>query len=134
MNPTIILGERDRSTLSALFHHQLPGLIPHPKAYDALSGFISSSQVCYDESTLEMYVGLDDLVILTTPKRSSSIRVVLPKEARDGTERVSLLSPCGLSLLGRKVGSSVVWTSSTGQQRAVIREVIKAPHAQACAL
>jgi regulator of nucleoside diphosphate kinase len=125
MNPTIILAERDRSALSALLHHQLPGLIPHPEAYDTLSGFIGSSRISHDEVTLDMHVGLGDLVILSTVKRSRGIRIVLPKEARDGTERVSVLSPPGLSLLGRKVGTSVSWTSPAGPQRAVIREVLK---------
>ncbi len=132
MNPTIVLTGRDRSTLSALFHHQLPGLIPHPEAYDALSGFIGSSRICDDEPTLDVHVGLGDLVILSSPKRSRSIRIVLPKEARDGTERVSVLSPCGLSILGRKVGTNVTWTSPAGPQRAVIREVLKDSLAQPC--
>lgn len=130
MNPTIILSGRDRSTLSALFHHQLPGLIPHPEAYDALSGFIGSSRTCDEESTLDVHVGLGDLVILSSPKRSRSVRIVLPAKARDATEFVSVLSPCGLSILGRKVGTSVTWTSPAGPQRAVIREVFKDALAQ----
>ncbi|RYD31519.1 MAG: GreA/GreB family elongation factor [Verrucomicrobiaceae bacterium] len=125
MNPSILLGERDRSTLSALLHHRLPGLIPHPQAYDALSGFIGSARICDDESTLEVHVGLGDPVILSSPGRSRSIRIVLPGEARDATERVSVLSPCGLAILGRKVGTDVVWPTPAGPQRAVIREVLK---------
>jgi len=132
MNPSILLGERDRSTLSALLHHQLPGLIPHPEAYDALSGFIGSSRICNDESTLDVHVGLGDLVILSSPKRSRSIRIVLPREARDGTELISVLSPPGLSILGRKVGTEIVWPSPAGSQRAVIREVIKNSLAPPC--
>lgn len=124
MNPSIILGESDRSTLSALLHHQLPGLIPHPQAYDALSGFIGSARISSDESTLELRAALGDLILLSSPKRSRSVRIVLPADARDGTERISVLSPLGLSILGRKVGS-VIASASTGQHDMIIREVLK---------
>ncbi|WAC21805.1 GreA/GreB family elongation factor [Luteolibacter sp. SL250] len=132
MNPSIILAEHDRSALSALLHHQLPGLIPHPEAYDALSGFIGSSRISRDEPILGMHVGLGDLVILSSPQRSRSIRIVLPREARDGTERISVLSLLGLSLLGRKVGTHVTWKSPAGIQREIVREVLKDSLAPPC--
>jgi len=131
MNPVILLGEGDRSALSALLHHQLPGLIPHPRSYDTLSGFIGSSRICDDDEILDVHVGLGDLVILSSPKHSRSVRVVLPQDARDGTERISVLSPLGLSILGRKVGSTVGSPSSGGQHPVLIREVLKGTAAPA---
>lgn len=125
MNPTIVLGEHDRSTLSALLHHKIPGLIPHPKAYDALRSFINSAKISNDEHLLDAHVALGDLVILGSPRNARSVRIVTPEDARENTGCISILSPLGLSVLGQKVGSTVTWPSGNGQQQAVIREVLK---------
>lgn len=132
MNSSIVLGESDRSTLSALFHHQLPGLIPHPQAYEGLRSFISSTAISEDETILDSHVALGDLVILGSPKRSRSVRVVLPEDAREGTGFVSVLSPLGLSILGRKVGSTILGTGTAGPQQAVIKELQKDSMVQPC--
>ena len=128
MNSIILLSEGDRSTLSALLHYQLPGLIPHPRAHTTLLGFIGASLLSKDPKVLEHHVAFGDLVTLGTADDASApkeIRLVLPAEARPGTERISVLTPLGLAVLGRKVGESVRWTAPEGQQLMTIREVRK---------
>lgn len=132
MNSSNILGERDRSKLSALLHHKLPGLIPHPKAYETLRNFIHSSHTSEDEATLQAHISLGDQVIISSPRHTRSVRVVLPEEAREGTERISVLSPQGLAILGKKVGSTITWSTATGTQEVMIREVLKEAYAPVC--
>ncbi len=126
MKSIILLSEGDRSTLSAILHHQLPGLIPHPLAHISLLSFIGSSRISQDPQSLESHIAMGDIVILSDDKGvQQAIRVVPPAEARSGTERVSILTPLGLAVLGRKVGETVRWTSPTGLRRMIIREVRK---------
>lgn len=131
MNPIIVLSDIDHSKLSALLYHRLPGLIPHPVPHAALSGFLEASRIEKDNTALQQRVALRDHVILKSPEYDigkHEVRVVLPSDVGTGEDRLSVLSPLGLALLGRKVGELVSLASHLPM---TITEIRKAPLAPA---
>lgn len=131
MNSIIVLSDRDHSKLSALLYHRLPGLIPHPIPHAALSGFLEASRIDNDPQTLRQRVELRDHVILHSPEHDigqHEFRIVLPADVDTSPERLSVLSPLGLALLGRRVGELV---SLANHLPMTITEVRKNPLAPA---
>ena len=131
MNPIIVLSDIDHSKLSPLLYHRLPGLIPPPVPHAALSGFLEASRIEKDNTALQQRVALRDHVILKSPEYDigkHEVRVVLPSDVGTGEDRLSVLSPLGLALLGRKVGELVSLASHLPM---TITEIRKAPLAPA---
>lgn len=80
----------------------------------------------------------DDVVTLNSRVRVADeelakrrYTVVLPADAHAITHRISVLSPMGSALLGRRVGDEVRWTAPAGLRRARIVELEYQPEADA---
>jgi regulator of nucleoside diphosphate kinase len=68
-------------------------------------------------------VSMNSEVEVVDPARGQRQRLTLcyPAEARPELGRISVLSPVGLSLLGRAVGAEVSWPSPVGSSDARLR-------------
>lgn len=113
------LGER---TLTELDHVRLTGLLRRAPAAtgspldDWLDGadLVPSREVAPDVVTMYSQVLLADA--LTGARRT--LTLVYPADAEPEAGFVSVLSPVGAALLGRRVGTSATWVTPDGRRHA----------------
>lgn len=113
------LTELDHVRITKLFHRDkvdgttLPQALPIDEVLD-WAYVVPAREVSPDVVTMYSQVLLKDLV---TGERSS-ITLCYPKHANANAALVSVLSPVGWSLLGRKSGDIARWTMPKGEQGA----------------
>lgn len=91
-----------------------------------MADIVPSRQIPPDVVTMYSQVLLLDL---TTGQRSK-LTVCYPQDAEPAAGFVSVLSPVGAGLLGRKLGSVFRWRMPTGEERAAqVLEVLFQPEA-----
>lgn len=84
---------------------------------------VAAEQVPDDVVTMNSLVRVHDLVTA----KDLAIRLVYPTELEDGFEGLSVASPLGTALLGRRVGQEISCWEPTGQRRVRIVEVMFQP-------
>lgn len=129
MNLNLLLSESDYADLRALLHHRIPGLYPHPAPIEKLTQLLSSSSRSNDSEQLQRRVCLHDEILLVPTGNDhnwESFRVVLPGDASTSGGRLSILSPAGFALIGRKIGDAVTWNDGKGERVMEIRAIRKA--------
>ncbi|MFT4175978.1 MAG: GreA/GreB family elongation factor [Luteolibacter sp.] len=129
MQTTYFLSEKDYSLLSQLLHNQIPGLFPVPAAINALTTLLAKSTRYSSEAPEnDECVGLGDRVALVSPSDptdSYEPSIVLPAEANPDDDRLSILTPIGLAVMGRRKGDIVTWETPRGTRRMKISAVWK---------
>ncbi|HJT35413.1 MAG TPA: GreA/GreB family elongation factor [Pirellulales bacterium] len=84
---------------------------------------VTAEQVPDDVVTMNSLVRIHDFKL----GNDQTIRLVYPAELEDGVEGLSVASPLGTALLGRRVGQEISCWEPTGQRRVRIVEVIFQP-------
>lgn len=59
----------------------------------------------------------------------SDYTLVFPHQADFSKNRISILAPMGVALIGSKVGDTVAWKTQSGQKRFKILEILYQPEA-----
>ncbi len=129
MQTTTFLSEEDHSLLSELLYHRRPGMLPVPGSYNSLSALLANSrQFPLDAPELENRVGLNDSIRLVSPNDESDFyepSIVLPAEADLSLDRLSVLTPIGFAVIGRKTGETVSWETPRDRREMRIDSVRK---------
>ena len=103
-----VLTELDHARLSKLHTPQLPeDLADELQAVD----LVTSQDVAPDVVTMNSEVELV-LAGQTEPQR---LTLCYPHDAQVGAGRISVLSPIGAALLGRRVGDTIHWRMPNGE-------------------
>lgn len=99
--------------LSELDHRRLSLLAPVPSPLQEL---LDSAELLPSPQLPADVVSMNSEVEVLGPQRGQRQRLTLcyPAEARPEQGRISVLSPVGLSLLGRAVGEQVSWQAGHG--------------------
>lgn len=125
MNPQLILRESDVRCL-----HRLLGAPERRKGLDAasltwLEGELARAQIVADDLCPEDVVTLNSIVELEdlTDGEVETYALVLPGEADPGRNRVSVLAPLGMGMLGYRVGDEFEWPIPTGTARFKVRRL-----------
>lgn len=84
---------------------------------------VAAEQVPDDVVTMNSLVRVHDLVTA----KDLAIRLVYPSELEDGFEGLSVASPLGTALLGRRVGQEISCWEPAGERRLRIVEVLFQP-------
>lgn len=88
-----------------------------------LTALLKGSATTTDTSEL---VALGDRVRLVAPRDADDwfeFELVLPPDADLDADRISLFTPVGLAVLGRKCGDSVAWEVPAGMREMTIASV-----------
>jgi regulator of nucleoside diphosphate kinase len=103
------LSQQDATILSHLAQHLLRTGGPCAQHAEQLIAIIETSILLPVNATRNDYVALYSTVACRDVESNQhiSICIVCPREVHDGLERVSILAPLALSLVGRIVGSFV---------------------------
>ena len=68
-------------------------------------------------------IGIGSSVTLSDGKKEVTYRIVGDLEAKPTEGKISLLSPTGRAIAGRKVGENVIITTPSGQINYIIRNI-----------
>jgi transcription elongation GreA/GreB family factor len=118
----------DEATYARLHHlaessDSTPRLSPVQR--QELAALLKDSATTRDTSAL---AALGDRVRLVSPRDPDDwyeFELVLPADADIDADRISLFTPVGLAVLGRKCGDSVAWEVPAGMREMTIAAVAK---------
>lgn len=112
------LTEEDFSRLASLVTAVRNG--PNPRLAQPLADRLAAVPVIYMGIPTHRFVAMNSTVSVTSPSGDGEIkhyRLVFPGEADIGQGRISVLSPLGAALLGRREGESFHYASPGGSHR-----------------
>lgn len=112
-----MLEEAARTRLKELLEN--PEVLPrlNSEQREVLSDWLMQVRVAKRDTDLEGRVGLYDRVTLVSPVDSRDwykLEIVMPLEADVDEDRISVLAPVSLAVLGRKDGERVSWLTPAG--------------------
>lgn len=128
MSSAPLLTEADRATLSRLLvlrrstHQDVRALVD-------LSEHLKRSVVVRPEALPPTVVTLGSRVRIREAETGDerTVEIVVPGMAAPGAERLSVLTPVGMALLGRSAGDRVEVAVPAGRARFVLAEVLFQP-------
>ena len=94
----------------------------------ALMALLEESGVSRDAAELECRIGIADRLTLVSPADSRDWykpEIVLPVEADLDADKISVLTPVALAVLGRRIGDRVSWETPASQRTMTITAVQK---------
>jgi regulator of nucleoside diphosphate kinase len=116
MNPyhDLLVSARDAEALASLV-----GDNSHePDATGALADLVMEARLVADDELPENRVAMNSLVTYRDGDGAErKVRLVHPRDADPAALRISVLSPVGRALLGRKRGSTIVAALPDGRSR-----------------
>ena len=113
-----LLNETDQSHLESLLESRLT-----PDHRNALSTFLAETSPPPTPEEMEGRVALGDRVTLVSPRDSRDWykpEIVMPAEADLDQDLISILTPVGLAVLGRRIGDRVTWETPAGTREMTI--------------
>lgn len=106
--PERVLTELDHARLNKLGLAQLPqDLADELQAVD----LVSSQEIAPDVVTMNSELEL----VLPGQARRQRLTLCYPRDAQPSAGRISVLSPIGMALLGRRVGDTISWSMPNGE-------------------
>jgi transcription elongation GreA/GreB family factor len=123
MNSTRLLNEADLSRLASLLESRLT-----PDHRSALTGFLADTSSTRDPAQWECRIALGDRVTLVSPLDSSDWykpEIVMPGEVDLDEDLISVLTPVGFAVLGRRIVDRVSWETPAGTRQMTITAVRK---------
>lgn len=122
-----MLDEADDLCLASLLDPEsLPRLNGEHRA--ALVAVLKESSISRDIEELECRIGIGDRITLVSPEDSRDWykpEIVLPHDADLDEDRISVLTPVGLAVVGRRIGDRVSWDTPAGERLMTITAVQK---------
>ena len=112
--PSIILGETDAERLYRLAE-QASGVATS----SALLGELDRATIRPDHLVPDTVVGMNSTVefIDETHGETRTVQLVYPAQADIAADRISVLAPVGVGLIGLKEGKSIDWPDRDGKVR-----------------
>ncbi len=109
--PEIRITENDRRTLQSLAF----GALSVPEVADELLNELDRAKtISKDEA--EKYIGLGSKATFTTSSGDKkTVRLVMPADADISQNKISILTPVGVALLGLSEGQSIDWEARNGR-------------------
>lgn len=123
MNSPRLLNEGDLSRLASLLENRLT--TEHRNQLLVLLGQAASTR---DDAELECRVALGDRITLVSPLDSRDWykpEIALPDQADLDEDIISVLTPVGLAVLGRRLGDRVSWETPVGSRQMTITALHK---------
>lgn len=123
MNRTA-LTEYDYARLSSLAQAVSHGT--KPQAAAILSNRLHDALIWKEEELPELFVRMESTAVLreTSSGEVFVYRLVFPGEANISEGRISILSPCGAALLGRREGETFSYESPGGTVTMCVEKIL----------
>ena len=117
MHPSLYLSEADRLRLRSIIDSTSQFPRPSPDQRSALEEILSKAIPPPNTDDLWNHVGFNDRVSLVSPRDSRdyfNLQIVMPAESDPDQERISVLLPLSLGVIGRRCGETVSWEGPCG--------------------
>lgn len=112
----LLISAADAEALAPLLDGRTRGLASDGDAADALADLLHEARIVAPERLPDDVVALSSRVTYEDDKGAArTITVVHPAEADPGRARISVLSPIGRALLGRRAGATVAFDGPGGR-------------------
>lgn len=130
-NRTIFITEFDARRLQDLI--KAPGALEHrqPEGLQSLRDELERAQVVAPEDIPPDVVTMNSVVHLIDMETSEEeeYTLVFPADADVDKNRISVLAPVGIAMLGYKAGDTFTWSVPGGERRLRVKEVVYQPEA-----
>lgn len=126
----VVISTRDAETLAYLLRSQAraPSLEPSPA--DALADLLMDASLVSEALTADRVALRAPVTYLESPGEACrTVTLVLPQEVDAAARRISILSPIGLALIGRKRGARVALRLPHGKEISIRIVEISRPDA-----
>jgi transcription elongation GreA/GreB family factor len=126
MNSSIHLNEDDESRLIALLAEEVPPPRPTVEQCDTLKSLLSAAPRPRTGPKNVRHVAFYDAVTLRSisdPSDSYEFEIVMPQDMDIDSNRLSICMPISLGVIGRPIGSAVVWNIPSGERHMRIETI-----------
>ena len=134
MKPLRLFDEAGLARLVHLADSSDPTTRLTPIQRQGLSALLQECAVTADPTELARRIALGDRVRLISPHDPDDwyeLELVLPRDTDIDADRISLFTPVGLALLGRRTGNRVAWEVPAGLREMTVASVVKLANAVA---
>ena len=127
----ICINEHDLERLKPLLHDALKSDGLTMKYVQEFQEELKQAKVVKPTSVPVDVVTMNSQVRITNLDSNEQmiLAIVFPKEARPPQDRLSILAPMCLALLGRRVGDTIEWGIPSGMMRLKVEELLYQPEA-----
>ncbi len=128
MKTPLFLSEADQQRLHSILKHLAPSPWPNAEQAEALRKLLSRSGKPHAVEDLNDHIGFLDEVFLvspTDPRDTYDFRIVMPADSDPDEDRLSVLLPVALAVLGRRTGEIVSWECPRGIREMKVSSVVK---------
>jgi regulator of nucleoside diphosphate kinase len=97
-----------------------------------LGDILKESAITADPDEVARRIALGDRVRLISPQDPDDwyeLELVLPPDTDIDADRISLFTPVGLALLGRRTGNRIAWEAPAGLREMMVASVAKLANA-----
>ncbi|MCW1924800.1 GreA/GreB family elongation factor [Luteolibacter arcticus] len=101
---------------------------PTPDQRKLLAALLEESSITRNPDELANRIAPGDRVLLVSPDDPRDwyeLELVMPHDADVDADRISLLTPLGLALLGQRKGAIVAWEVPAGMREMKIESIVK---------
>lgn len=126
---SFLLDEADFSRLHGIYHNESSPPVPSPEQRRQIGRLLAAAEVFPEKTGLKDHVGFHDEVVLASPadeKDDFVFRIVMPSEADPADDRISVLTPVSLAVIGKGIGTVVAWDANGGTREMKIVSINKA--------
>jgi transcription elongation GreA/GreB family factor len=128
MKPLRLFDEAGLARLVHLADSSDPTTRLTPIQRQELAALLQESAVTADPAELARRITLGDRVRLISPQDPDDwyeLELVLPPDTDIDADRISLFTPMGFALLGRRTGNRVAWEVPAGLREMIVASVVK---------
>lgn len=128
MKTSLSISPADQQRLQSILDHLVPSPWPTPDQAAAIGNLLSRARKSRPSDDSGDPIGFYNRVSLvspTDPHDSFDFRIVMPAESNPDEDRLSVLLPVALAVLGRRAGDSVSWECPRGTREMQVNRVQK---------
>lgn len=129
VKPRIVVSDTDFKRLTDL---ALGAIDRFPEVAQELEIEMGRAEVVQEASVPANVVRMDSIVEFRTDSaQQRRVKLVFPGEADISQDKISVLTPIGVALIGLAAGQSITWTARDGKQHTLTVIAVEQPGAAA---
>lgn len=132
-----LFDEAGFSRLHHLYHNESDPPFPSPEQRRVIGKILAASSVSGDPEALAGHAGFDDEIVLSSPadaKDDFAFSIVTPPDADPGEDRISILTPVSLAVIGRRMGDLASWEANGNTREMKIVSIRKSAAVETAAV
>ena len=129
MSRQIFITENDRAKLKKLINHEFFEGLQTDNSLRELNNEIEKAKIVDAKELSKDIITMNSKVLVRLNGNEEEVTLVYPQEADFVENKISVLSPIGIAILGYKEGDTVEWAVPSGVMEIHIEKVLYQPEA-----